>query len=267
MHDRPVTRAAPVVIGADQRITRILFPRPEQPVRARDSFGVPALSAAARIAGVEHVKAPVMSQEVRAFDDSFFPWLVVDNQLRLFSRQAQQIVRQGLRPDRRRPPLRVAVFFPDQVGCAVLIARKAWVDGAVILADDWPMIDIRALGNVGRCDRDAQGAAALSGHIPDQQPIAHLIMHQLRSPEGALCPRRLLCEDCPRRRPPSKIVRPEKRELRRPLTRGGGGPEAASDADDGRVGVVSRNHRIRPSACGRELWVERELYLGRLHPP
>ena len=86
VHRGAVSGAAPGVVGPNERVRRALLPRPQQPLRARDPFGIFALPPAATVAGVEQVEAQDaviarVPQNVRPFDDALLPRLVVADQL------------------------------------------------------------------------------------------------------------------------------------------------------------------------------------------
>ena len=269
-----VAGAAPVVVGGDEGVGGKFLPGAKEEVGARDAFGVPALFAAAGVAGIEHVEAHdlvgvEMTHDVRAFDDALLPGLIVGDELGFVAGQREEVFCEGLAPDGGGAALGVAVFFPDEVRLAVFVACEAGVDGAVGLADEGAVVSPGTFRRGSSGYGDAERAATLAGDVPDAESASEFIVHQLGCPEGALCPGGLLGEDGAGVGPVGEVGGAEEGELGGPLAGGGGGPEGAADADDGGVGVVAGDDGVGQDPVGGlgagEILIDFKLNLCRPH--
>src|SRR5438270_3695873 len=105
-----VARALERVVSGEDRVVRVLLPRPGELKRTRDADGVRAVFAAARVAGVEHVEPAVMADDVRRLHQVRFPRLVVAEELDRLAAQCGSAGFERLRPDRRGVADAVAVL-------------------------------------------------------------------------------------------------------------------------------------------------------------
>ena len=85
----------------------------------------------------------------------------------------------------------------------MFVAHEGWVDGAIGLAEDWPVVGVRSF-RVGCCrDRDAQRTVALAPNVVHQH--ATLVGHKLWRPEASRGPFGRLRKDRTSRSPVAQV--------------------------------------------------------------
>src|SRR4051794_11549651 len=171
LQDGPVARALPALVGLQDRVL-CPPPRAVDAARARDAERVLADARRTTVAaGVEQIEPAVTPDDARTLHQSALPAVTVpDHDLVRRSGQLQAVARQRLHPDRAGHV--AAVLLPDEEGAPVDVAHHARVDRGARLADERPVVGVRADRIRRVADGDAGPAVLLPCRVVNEVAIA-----------------------------------------------------------------------------------------------
>src|SRR3954454_22129649 len=178
-----VARAAPVLVGLQDRVLLRTLPGSVDALRAGHSERVGAVGGyAAAAARVEEVEPAVAADDPRPLDQAVLPVVLApEHDLARDAFEPEQVARERLNPDRAGPV--AAVFLPHQKRASIDVAHQARVDRGLRLADERAVVDVRADWLRGNADRHTGVATLLARAVVREVAVA--VAHEPRSPELA----------------------------------------------------------------------------------